>query len=102
MGSAGSFTFYNAGRFPNDPGGDLYMFTCWNAAHTGCGCHSVYEKDLKANIAALERNGSINRTARKERWDYTVHAWVPLTAPPVPPHHSTKFRDEAFCASFAA
>lgn len=77
---AGSFTYYNAGH---NLGGsitehDLFMFTCWNESHTSCGCHSVYEPDVKRNIAALEKGGSINRTERGERWDYTERAWVPV------------------------
>ena len=39
------------------PGQDLWIFTCWNAQRTGCGCHSVYGPDLAANIRALEKMG---------------------------------------------
>lgn len=49
-------TYYLAGRcFQGDA--DLYIFTCWNAEHTSCGCHSVYGSELGTNIAALERMG---------------------------------------------
>ena len=70
-----SFYYYNAGRLQGDAH-DLFMFTCWNADHTGCGCHSVYAPDLKANIAALVEGGSIDRTARGEYWDFARRDWV--------------------------
>lgn len=73
-----SFTYYNAGResgvvgqpFPQD----LYMFTCWNADHTSCGCFSVYADKVAVNVAALEKGGSINRQG--QRYDYAARAWV--------------------------
>jgi hypothetical protein len=49
-------TYYNAGRLSGDRA-DLFMFTCWNASRTCCGCHSVYEPELQANIAALQKFG---------------------------------------------
>jgi len=49
-------TYHNAGRLSGDSS-DLFMFTCWNASHTTCGCHSVYEHELLANIAALQALG---------------------------------------------
>lgn len=49
-------TYYLAGNcYQGD--GDLYIFTCWNAGHTSCGCHSVYGRELQANIEALTRMG---------------------------------------------
>jgi hypothetical protein len=47
-------TYYFFGRMPE---GDLFMFTCWNASHSSCGCHSVYSNELRTNIEALERMG---------------------------------------------
>ena len=49
-------TYYNAGRLSGDEA-DLFMFTCWNADRTSCGCHSVYSNELAGNITALERAG---------------------------------------------
>ena len=49
-------TYYNAGRLHGDSA-DLFMFTCWNADKTSCGCHSVYAHELQANVAALTRMG---------------------------------------------
>jgi hypothetical protein len=59
-------TYYNAGRLSGDEA-DLFMFTCWNASRTSCGCHSVYSFELEANIEALERMGYAveNLDARK-------------------------------------
>lgn len=59
-------TYYNAGRLQGDSA-DLFMFTCWNADKTSCGCHSVYANELQANIAALGRMGYAveNLDARK-------------------------------------
>jgi hypothetical protein len=56
MEMAKQATFYNAGRLSGDEA-DLFMFTCWNADHTSCGCHSVYSRELRGNIEALERMG---------------------------------------------
>jgi hypothetical protein len=58
------------------------MFTCWNESHTSCGVHSVYEPALKGNIAALEKGGSINRTDRGERWDYSKREWIAVSCAP--------------------
>jgi hypothetical protein len=49
-------TYYNAGRLSGDEA-DLFMFTCWNVSRTTCGCHSVYESGLNANISALQKRG---------------------------------------------
>ena len=49
-------TYYNTGRLPGQEA-NLFMFTCWNASRTSCGCHSVYSFELQANIEALERMG---------------------------------------------
>lgn len=59
-------TYYLAGNcFQGDA--DLYIFTCWNADKTTCGCHSVYGHELQANIEALARMGYAveNLDARK-------------------------------------
>lgn len=64
----GSFTWYQTSP-------DLVMFTCWNAAHDSCGCHSVTPDKFRANIEALERMGCVNRTARKEHYDYRHREW---------------------------
>lgn len=72
---APSFTFHNAGRFDGDQH-DLFMVTCWDAAHVSCGVHSVREPALQANVAALERKGYVNRTERHESWDFGARAWV--------------------------
>lgn len=47
-------TYYHAGRTSE---GELYMFTCWNADKTSCGCHSVYLGELNQNIEALQKMG---------------------------------------------
>ena len=65
----GSFTYHLAA-----PG--LVMFTCWNTGHDGCGCHSVTSDKFSANVEALERMGYINRTARREHYDYRRHEWM--------------------------
>lgn len=52
-------TYYNCGTLGTNRGEDLFMFTCWNEHHTGCGCHSVYANELQNNIAALERMGYV-------------------------------------------
>ena len=67
------FTYYNCGRFPEDTE-DLFMFTCWNNDHTGCGCHSVYASDLQNNIRALEIAGYVNMNGHK--WDFARAEWV--------------------------
>jgi len=71
----GSFTYHQAA-----PG--LILFTCWNAAHDGCGCHSVTPDKFSANIEALERMGYVNRTARREYLDLRRREW--RTAQPAP------------------
>lgn len=47
-------TYYHSGRTSE---GELYMFTCWNAGKTSCGCHSVYLSELNQNIEALKKMG---------------------------------------------
>lgn len=50
-------TYQSCGRTSE---GEFYIFTCWNVGYNGyasCGCHSVYEKDLQANIVALREMG---------------------------------------------
>ena len=49
-------TYHDAGRLPGDLQ-NLFMFTCWNGDRAYCGCHSVRQSDLQANIEALERKG---------------------------------------------
>lgn len=56
------FRFYNAGRLPGDEQ-DLYMFTCYGPASDqprSLGCHSVYARDLQANIKALREMGYVD------------------------------------------
>lgn len=73
--SPGSFTYYDASdRRSADEG--CFIFTCWNADHTSCGTHSVARSGLAANIAALERQGYTDRTARGERWCWHRRDWV--------------------------
>lgn len=66
--SPGSFTHYRDG--PD------HSITCWNPEHDSCGVIRVPAADAEREIAALEAQGYINRTASCEYWSYTARAWL--------------------------